>query len=633
MKKLIRFFTQKSEIKEEVKKEAGTGVQGGAAVATQFSTLMSAYLHPDNKGEEKGEELKKEEQLIDLSVSYFINRKLLAKNKSVKKLFTERRRSGSIPDLTPTQQATRAQRLLTFLNDPENSTQNPEFFREYEEFQSDLNKELKKYNEIYDLCLMSDRLELKKDKLYIEKKGDSLKYTVIDPTGKKVSGEITKDEFKQIPRGPLSIDKLKPLLPKILAITSKRGHTLSNADIIKKNFLTLLSQHLDSKDAKHGSKFDPVACYYFYTTIRKDARLNALFMRGRALGLLADLTQEHILEIFQTKVTKQIEALGKELSILYTQNDLSRKQKMESYQKLKQRDLLTSVNNYIKSTPENKPAALQKLVDTQMDSQLYPEAKIIQGKVLEILNFGRAVKIIPLLTAAQKLQIEIKKHMIKLKKEMNKRSFSKFWINYNTKAYKYEFLNIMFDYLKDDKSDKYELCLNKSEIKKGKLYIEKSGDSLEYTVMVHTGRLVRGKIKQDELKHTLEEPLDINKLQPLLPAILKIISARGVTLTKKEAYEKKLHGYYYHRIEILDGETEWLYNKGVTLNLIPDFYNRPSVPDYIPPTCDLKDKTKSISTVSSVSTVMNVKKQEEQEEEQKTRYDTQYSNNSSGPGH
>lgn len=85
----------------------------------------------------------------------------------------------------------------------------------------------------YNLCLMTPGLRRKPDKqkLYVEAAGKgSLQYTVIAPDNSQKTGIITTDdlnELKDQAKEPLDLKLLNPLLPRILEITSKRGHTFA----------------------------------------------------------------------------------------------------------------------------------------------------------------------------------------------------------------------------------------------------------------------------------------------------------------------------------------------------------------------------------------------------------------------
>lgn len=74
---------------------------------------------------------------------------------------------------------------------------------------------------------------MKKGLLYVSMQNDELQYSVIDPSGVKVSGKIEKQELELIisPNKldvlkPFELVRLQPFLSKILKVTEQRGHTL-----------------------------------------------------------------------------------------------------------------------------------------------------------------------------------------------------------------------------------------------------------------------------------------------------------------------------------------------------------------------------------------------------------------------
>lgn len=77
----------------------------------------------------------------------------------------------------------------------------------------------------YDLCLKSDGSEIEKEKIYFNKNINSLEYTVINPHGKLVQGNL--NELGQF-NLPLNLDSIRPFIWKILKVTAKRGHTSSD---------------------------------------------------------------------------------------------------------------------------------------------------------------------------------------------------------------------------------------------------------------------------------------------------------------------------------------------------------------------------------------------------------------------
>lgn len=82
----------------------------------------------------------------------------------------------------------------------------------------------------HELALMTGSA-LEPGKIYLEKKGDALQYTVIDsgsPTPK--TGLITNDDIEKLSeclKDPFELDAIKPLLREILDVTAERGHTLA----------------------------------------------------------------------------------------------------------------------------------------------------------------------------------------------------------------------------------------------------------------------------------------------------------------------------------------------------------------------------------------------------------------------
>lgn len=68
--------------------------------------------------------------------------------------------------------------------------------------------------------------------LYCEDLGSFIKYTVVNPSGKIVTGKFSKSELQQLGWRPplhkeLLLDSLKPLFSKLLTITAQHGHTRS----------------------------------------------------------------------------------------------------------------------------------------------------------------------------------------------------------------------------------------------------------------------------------------------------------------------------------------------------------------------------------------------------------------------
>src|SRR3990167_111731 len=107
----------------------------------------------------------------------------------------------------------------------------------------------------------------------------------------------------------------------------------------------------------------------------------------------------------------------------------------------------------------------------------------------------------------------------------------------------------MFHLIDPENPDmEYELCLlaDNVQIEKGKLYVKKVTDTLQYKVLAPSGQIVEGVVSQEELEHEIPEPLDLNTLVQLLPAILKITSQRNHTAQKLRADIK-----YYLTISLL----------------------------------------------------------------------------------
>lgn len=85
---------------------------------------------------------------------------------------------------------------------------------------------------------------------------------------------------------------------------------------------------------------------------------------------------------------------------------------------------------------------------------------------------------------------------------------------------------------------RYDLSLmpeNTDEIKPGKLYVKKEGNSLHYTVIGINGKPVKGIITPDELTLPLTEPFQLDKLRPFLADILKITAKKGHTYTVSDS--------------------------------------------------------------------------------------------------
>lgn len=83
-----------------------------------------------------------------------------------------------------------------------------------------------------------------------------------------------------------------------------------------------------------------------------------------------------------------------------------------------------------------------------------------------------------------------------------------------------------------DLSAEYELCLMTDGIlpQRGKLYVKKKGNGLEYLVLNSSGVEVRDIITKDQLEHEITEPYTLDSLKPLLYDILKITAKREHTI-------------------------------------------------------------------------------------------------------
>ncbi len=85
----------------------------------------------------------------------------------------------------------------------------------------------------YVICLMPDDLKPEKGTIYIKVTDNSIKYVVLHgATGneEEKKGEITFDELGETISNPWDVKKLVSILPKILSITSKKGHTFPPPD-------------------------------------------------------------------------------------------------------------------------------------------------------------------------------------------------------------------------------------------------------------------------------------------------------------------------------------------------------------------------------------------------------------------
>lgn len=117
----------------------------------------------------------------------------------------------------------------------------------------------------YSLDSMSDKMKVENGKFYVRMQNDKIEYTVINPNGKKIIDTITKEDLEGVlsekELTQLAEDfepkKLEPFLPKILNITSQRGHTQSeiinpitiqNHNEEADRLLKLLDQHKQTNE-------------------------------------------------------------------------------------------------------------------------------------------------------------------------------------------------------------------------------------------------------------------------------------------------------------------------------------------------------------------------------------------------
>ena len=97
------------------------------------------------------------------------------------------------------------------------------------------------HGEEYNLCFETKILEYGSNTLYIECIDHYLKYTVIAPNGKLVTGTIKQEEFPYCTfNKDLKVKNLTKFTDKILEITSKREHTLPKYCLHKKNHSPML---------------------------------------------------------------------------------------------------------------------------------------------------------------------------------------------------------------------------------------------------------------------------------------------------------------------------------------------------------------------------------------------------------
>jgi len=103
-----------------------------------------------------------------------------------------------------------------------------------------------RFTKEYQLRLIKDDHIFEKNMLYVQTQNDFIEYTVIAPSGKKVTDTISGDMLRkkgfEFPESSFTnINLFKPILSGILEITTERGHTVSkNSTKGYETFLTLL---------------------------------------------------------------------------------------------------------------------------------------------------------------------------------------------------------------------------------------------------------------------------------------------------------------------------------------------------------------------------------------------------------
>ena len=91
----------------------------------------------------------------------------------------------------------------------------------------------------YDLCWLSEKTELEKNKIYVEFAADSnLKYCILDSSGKRQEGWIFLDRLglKNSKEHPLSLADIRSQMPEILRIVTINGH-IKQPNLFKKYLL------------------------------------------------------------------------------------------------------------------------------------------------------------------------------------------------------------------------------------------------------------------------------------------------------------------------------------------------------------------------------------------------------------
>jgi hypothetical protein len=108
----------------------------------------------------------------------------------------------------------------------------------------------------YILSILASDVELEPWKLYVEKLSEStFEYRAIDPRGKPQNGIITErdmPDIKLVLKEPFTLANLKPVLSKIIKITSRRGHTTEEGRPLEAMRDSLIA------DPKYRVKIPPV---------------------------------------------------------------------------------------------------------------------------------------------------------------------------------------------------------------------------------------------------------------------------------------------------------------------------------------------------------------------------------------
>ena len=111
----------------------------------------------------------------------------------------------------------------------------------------------------YSLCMLEGGMPIEKNKLYLEIRGESILYTVVDPkdSQKTLTAIMNVRNLDADFTGPITLAKLQPYLAKMLAITAQRGHTpkhyadavrnagTTEARVYENAIRTLLQEHVE----------------------------------------------------------------------------------------------------------------------------------------------------------------------------------------------------------------------------------------------------------------------------------------------------------------------------------------------------------------------------------------------------